>query len=84
MITPGLDSREFPDNIHDCAPADQANLRVSASRIVGIPRATGDLIAFLDADDVWLPEKLAAQVAIHQQHPSAGSDLIGWVSSLLY
>ncbi|HKP11989.1 MAG TPA: glycosyltransferase, partial [Blastocatellia bacterium] len=31
----------------------------------------GEFIAFLDADDVWLPEKLAEQVAILAAHPQA-------------
>ncbi|GAB3038198.1 glycosyltransferase [Spirosoma pulveris] len=65
-------SLEFPDKIQYCAHANQANKGLSASRNAGIRKATGNLIAFLDADDVWLPEKLAAQVAIHQQYPGAG------------
>jgi glycosyltransferase involved in cell wall biosynthesis len=47
------------------------NRGVSAARNLGISRATGDLIALLDADDVWLPNKLQSQVALLQQHPEA-------------
>lgn len=40
------------------------NRGMSASRNAGIAASHGELIAFLDADDIWLPNKLADQVAI--------------------
>jgi glycosyltransferase involved in cell wall biosynthesis/SAM-dependent methyltransferase len=45
------------------------NLGMSASRNLGLQHARGDYLALLDADDVWLPEKLERQVAILQAHP---------------
>jgi hypothetical protein len=42
---------------------------MSATRNLGIRHAKGELIAFLDADDVWLPEKLAEQVTLLERHP---------------
>ncbi len=49
----------------------QANQGVSAARNRGIGRAAGALIALLDSDDLWLPEKLAVQVAFFNRHPDA-------------
>jgi glycosyltransferase involved in cell wall biosynthesis len=48
----------------------QDNQGVSRARNNGIQRATGDLIAFLDSDDVWEPWKLALQVSCLQQFPN--------------
>jgi GT2 family glycosyltransferase len=47
----------------------QENQGVSLARNHGIQKATGELIAFLDSDDVWEPWKLALQVSCFQQYP---------------
>jgi glycosyltransferase involved in cell wall biosynthesis len=49
------------------------NRGASASRNLGSHAANGEYIAFLDADDVWLPRKLQQQVAILESHPEAGT-----------
>jgi glycosyltransferase involved in cell wall biosynthesis len=50
----------------------QPNAGVSAARNHGASLATGDLLAFLDSDDIWHPEKLALQVAALEACPTAG------------
>jgi glycosyltransferase involved in cell wall biosynthesis len=42
---------------------------VGAALNCGVSRARCELLAFLDADDVWLPEKLERQIAVLRQRP---------------
>ncbi len=61
-----------PDRIRVLEHPGRQRRGISAARNLAIQRSQGDLIAFLDADDVWYPHKLASQVSILDRHPEAG------------
>lgn len=50
----------------------QENKGPASARNRGLKESQGKYIAFLDADDTWLPEKLAQQVSVLEGNPGAG------------
>jgi len=63
--TSALMTSEYPEIVF----IQQQNTGVSSARNVGIKRASGDWIAFLDSDDEWLPEKLEIQMKVLYENP---------------
>ncbi len=60
-------AREYPVTyVH------QAHACVAAARNRGVGMARGELVSFLDHDDLWLPRKLELQVEALVRRPSAG------------
>ncbi|MBC7704404.1 MAG: glycosyltransferase [Rhodoferax sp.] len=65
---------EFPT----VAVVEQANQGVAAARNRGMAHARGEWVAFLDADDVWLPGKLHAQFDALREEPTARMACGAW------
>jgi glycosyltransferase involved in cell wall biosynthesis len=58
----------------------QKNQGVAAARNALCVKAQGDLVAFLDHDDVWSPEYIEKQSSLYQRFPNAGAFFTGHVN----
>ena len=61
--------RKFGDRV---VYAYQENGGAASARNHGIELARGKFVAFLDADDVWLPDKLEKQIRLFENNPDLG------------
>ncbi|HEU5039783.1 MAG TPA: glycosyltransferase, partial [Gemmatimonadales bacterium] len=61
-----------PGRIRLLSHRDGGSHGASAARNLALAQARGEFVAFLDADDVWLPQNLAEQVARLRAVPEAG------------
>jgi glycosyltransferase involved in cell wall biosynthesis len=63
---------KYPEKVRYLEHEKHQNRGMSATRNLGVSHAKGEYIALLDADDIWLPQKLTAQVAILTRKPEVG------------
>ena len=76
-------AEQNPRKVRYLEHEDHRNRGMSASRNLGVREAKGRYIAYLDGDDVWLPDKLGEQVATLEAHPEAAmvcGPLLEWHS----
>lgn len=62
-------SRNYPHKIRYISHKNNKNKGLTATRNLGVLTARGEIIALLDADDVWLPNKLEYQLGIMHKYP---------------
>src|SRR5262249_4651515 len=76
-----VDDGSTDDTLDVLAAVDDPRLAVysydngglATARTRGTARASGELVSFVDADDLWTPDKLEAQIAALSARPGAGA-----------
>jgi glycosyltransferase involved in cell wall biosynthesis len=69
VVVDGECSEMAPLESHDVRVVRQPHAGVGAARNTGLRAARGELIALLDQDDEWRPDKLERQVALLERQP---------------
>ena len=64
--------REWEDQCTKLRYVYQENQGLPVARNTGIKRASGDLVALLDGDDLWLERRLECQLEFAKSHPDVG------------
>lgn len=67
--SPGTGIKDICNRFPEARYIRQSNAGPSVARNLGIREAKGDLVAFLDDDDIWLPEKLQKQMDLLESLP---------------
>ncbi len=65
-------AERHPGRIRYLEHPGHANRGMSASRNAGVAEGRGQYISFLDADDIWLPDRLERFLEVARDFPSAG------------
>lgn len=66
-------AEKYPGKIKYIQHSGHANKGLPVSRNAGIAKSSGEFIAFLDADDYWLPEKLSRQLDVFEKFPEVSA-----------
>ena len=68
-------AKENPGRIFYTEHPGHRNRGMSASRNAGVAMARGEYVAFLDADDIWLPDRLLRHLEVLEVHPEASMSI---------
>ncbi|MEO8209364.1 MAG: glycosyltransferase family A protein [bacterium] len=62
-------AKDFPSKVFYFEHAGNKNFGIAYTRNRAIEKSTGDIIAFIDQDDIWLPNRLSHHINIFDEYP---------------